>query len=148
MERRRSRRSIFDLFEEYIERFERMLEEELEDLMERAGWSPSTSTIEPLTEVTVTPSEVVITADMPCARPESISVRFLDDHTVEIYAKTYRSISFSEFRVTHRRGEFRNFHVRVRTPVPVERKIKSLTCRRGLLELRIPRREGYTIKVE
>ncbi|MCD6444819.1 Hsp20/alpha crystallin family protein [Candidatus Bathyarchaeota archaeon] len=148
MERRRPRRSIFDLFEEYIERFERIFEEEFEALMERAGWSPSTSTIEPLTEVTVTPSEVIITADMPCARPESISVRFLDDYTVEIYAKTYRSISFREFRVTHMRGEFSNFHVRVRIPVAVERRIKSLTCRRGLLELRIPRKEGYSITVE
>lgn len=148
MERRRPRRSIFDLFEEYIERFERMLEKEFEYIMEGAGWSPSTSTIEPLTELTVTPSEVIITADMPCARPESISVKLLDDYTVEIYAKTYRSISFSEFRVTHRRGEFSNFHVRVRTPVPLERKIKSLTCRRGLLELRIPRKESYSITVE
>lgn len=143
MEHRRRKRSLFDLFEEYLDRIERAVEEEFEALMEEMSWSSSTSTISPLTEVTVTPSEVVITADVPCVEPDSIRVYFPDDYTVEINAKLTRVISFRELRITHRRGEFDCFHTRVRIPVAVERRVKNISCRRGVLELRIPRKRIY-----
>ena len=63
MSSHRRRRSIFELISEYIQEMESLAEELLPN--GRPSWDVKAHTIEPLCNVSVTPDEVIITADLP-----------------------------------------------------------------------------------
>jgi HSP20 family molecular chaperone IbpA len=59
-----------------------------------------------------------------------------------------RSVRFADFGITHRKGEFSSFRSRVRIPVPVETERMKIHFKRGILEVHLPRKKGYRIKIE
>ena len=144
----RRRRSIFDIVREYMEEIEEIADEMFERFMERPSWDISTQSLEPLCDVTVKPDVVVVTADMPKADPESIKITGISDDLIEINAKMRVKINFEDFGVTHRRGEFTCFSCRVPLPVPVDVKRAKARYRKGILEITLPRKRGYEIKIE
>ncbi len=148
MSSERRRRSIFEMFDEYFERVEALVEHQVEALMERPSWRPVSSTIEPLTNIFIEATEVVVTADIPCTDPRKTRVNFIDEDTLEVTAPLQRCVKYGDFRVRHRRGEFRQFHTRFKVPVPVEKHEAKITCKRGVLEVRIPRKLGVPTAIE
>lgn len=148
-ETRRKRRSIFDLISDYIEDL-RTLSEELGEvaMAERPSWDLRSCCIEPLCNVFVTADEVVVTADLPNTNPDTIKVEPLTSDVLEIKAEMKRKIRFDEFGITHRRGEFQYFRCQTRIPVPVETKRMKTQFKHGILEVHLPRKKGYRIKVE
>ena len=135
------RRSLFDIVREYIEAFEEYVDQVMSrSFLERPSWDASSSSIEPLSNVEVTPSDVIITADLPFAKPDTIEVNIVGDNLVEIKAEMRRRVRFDDFGVRHFSGEFSHFHTQIRTPVCLEPRITAMDFKAGVLRVRIPRR--------
>jgi HSP20 family protein len=148
-EARRRRRSIFDLISDYLEDLETLSEELGEVAMaEHPSWDLRACCIEPLCSVFVTPDEVVVTADLPYTDPDTIKVKQVNRDTLEIRAEMKRKIRFNEFGITHRQGEFQFFRCPTHIPVSVDAKRMKTKFKRGILEVHLPRKKGYRIKVE
>jgi len=148
-ESRRRRRSLFDLISDYLEDLETLSEELFEaEMAERPSWDIKSCCIEPLCNVSVTPDEVVVIADLPNTDPDTIKVEQVNQDTLEIKAEMKRKIRFSEFGVTHRQGEFQHFRCLNHIPVPVDAKKMKTKFKRGILEVRLPRKRGVRIRVE
>ncbi len=95
--------------------------------------------IQPLYDLFVAATEVVLTVDLPYADQSQVKLSCPSNDSIEIYAETSRTITFRDLGVKHRHGEFTCFHARIRIPVPVdESKIKT-KFKRGILEVYIPR---------
>lgn len=146
MSNRRRRRSIFDLINEYLEEMETMAEELMP--MERPSWDITTRTIEPLCNVLVAPNEVIVTADLPFSEPNSIKVEPFDEKTLEISAKIKRRVCCEDLGIVHQRGEFSTFNCQIRIPARVDVEKRQVKFKKGILEVRLPRKKGYEIKVE
>ncbi|RJS85719.1 Hsp20/alpha crystallin family protein [Candidatus Bathyarchaeota archaeon] len=144
----RRRRSIFDIIRERMEELEAIADEMLDQLVEKPSWDINAHSLEPLCDVSVAPDRVIVTADLPKADPRSIRVRGISDDLIEITANMKVKINFEDFGVTHRRGEFSRFSCRVPLPVPVDTNRAKARFRNGILEIILPRKKGYEIKVE
>jgi len=139
---RRRRRSIFDFISDYMEELgERAL-------AERPSWDIRSCCIEPLCSVFVAADEVVVTADLPNTKPDTIKVEPIAPDTLEIRAEMKRKIRFEEFGITHRKGEFQYFLCQTRIPVPVDTKRLRTQYKRGILEVHLPRKKGVRIRVQ
>jgi HSP20 family molecular chaperone IbpA len=144
----RRRRSIFDIIDEYFESLEAWSERVRETLMERPTWNCRTCTMEPLRDIIVTADEVIVTVDLPYAEQNTIEVKPINKDTIEISAKMRRKISFDDFGITHHRGEFQRFRCQTRIPVPVYMDRMEIRFKRGILEIRLPRKNEYEIPIE
>ena len=148
MTERQRRRSIFDLIKEYIEDVEALAEEFLEPTFaERPSWDVKSCCLEPLCSVFVAPDEVIVTADLPNINPDTIKVKPISADALEIKAEMKRKISFDEFGITHRKGEFQFFRCQIGIPVRVNIDRIKTQFKRGILEVHLPRKKGYRIKV-
>lgn len=147
-EPRRARRSIYDLINEYVRRLEEQAEELGTALTERPSWDLQSCCLEALCNVSVGADQVIVTADLPYTDPDTITVEQIDNEVLEIKAEMKRKVSFAEFGVTHRQGEFRYFRCQTRIPVPVDIKRMKTKFQRGFLSVHLPRKKGHKIRVE
>ena len=149
MSTRRRRRSIFEIMREHVEELETFADELIESaLMERPSWDLQSCCLEPLCSVFVSTDEVVVTADLPNIDPKNIKVEAVGEDLIEITAKMKRKLHFEDFGITHRQGEFSAFRCQTRIPVPVKIKQMKTQSKRGILEVHLPRKKGYKIRVE
>lgn len=144
----RRRRSIFDIIDEYFENLEEWAERFREALIEKPSWNRRACTIEPLRDIMVTPTEVTVTVDLPYAEEETIQVKPISKDTIEILAKMKRKVRFDDFGITHYKGEFQTLHCQTRTPVPVYMDKMEIRFKKGILEIRLPRKHKYEIPIE
>mgnify|MGYP000167910844 CR=1 FL=1 len=124
------RRRILKEFERRISEF----------LGERPSWDMRSRSMEPLTNVVVARDEVLITADLPMADPQSLRVRPVGESQVEIYARMRRRVDFSDLGMGHMRGCIECFFKLVEIPVSVDVGRMAVKFSRGILEIRIPRK--------
>jgi len=146
MEDKRRSQSIYDLIREYLK--------EAEELrrgfpsMERPSWDLRACTLEPLSNIFVATREVIITADLPFVHSNSVRVEPLGDDRLEISADMKRKFSSKDLGMGHHGGEFSMFSCQTRIPVPVDMKRMRTSFRRGVLEIRMPRKRVYKIPVK
>lgn len=143
----RRRRSIFDLIDEYFENLEESVRRLRESLSERPSWDMKACSMEPLRDVLVTPTTVIVTVDLPYTEENAIRVKPIDKDTIDISAKMKRKISFNDFGIKHYEGEFLTFHCQTRIPVPVHMDKMEVRFKKGILEIRIPRKYEYEIPI-
>jgi HSP20 family molecular chaperone IbpA len=143
---RTRRRSVLDLISDYLEKMESLADDLLP--FERPSWDIRAGTIQPLCSVSVAPEEVVVTADLPFSDPDSIKIEPSDERTLEITAKIRRRLCCKDLGIMHQRGEFSTFNCQTRIPVAVDMKRRTEKFKKGILEVRLPRKRGYEIKVE
>ena len=149
MYRERKKRSIFEIMSEYMENLDTWADELLDSIVsDRPSWDVQSRCLEPLCNIFVTADEVVVTADLPYAQPETVEVEALGENLIEISAKMKRKVRFDDFGISHRKGEFSSFRSRTRIPVPVETERMKIHFKRGILEVHLPRKKGYRIKIE
>jgi HSP20 family molecular chaperone IbpA len=144
----RRRRSISDLMDEYFEDMERWAEQVRETLSERPCWDAKTCAIEPLREVTMTPTEVVVTVDLPYAKKGTVRVKRVDASSIEVSADMRKKIRLDELGVTHRIGEVHKFHGWIRIPVSVNMDRMKVLQKKGILEIRLPRKRWRRVPVK
>ena len=115
---------------------------------EKPSWNIKSCCIEPLCNVHLTGDEVIVTVDLPNTDLEKIKVEQVSKNTLEIKAEMKHKIHFKEFGITYRQGEFQFFWCQTYIPVPVDAKRMKKEFKRGILEVHLPRKKGYQIKVE
>ncbi len=104
-----------------------------------SGWNVAAACIEPLYNLFVGATEVVLTIDLPYVNQSRIKLACPANDIVELYAETTRKITFEDLGVKHRHGEFTCYHTRIRIPVPVDENRINTKFKRGVLEIHIPR---------
>ena len=128
------------MIDEYFEDMEKWVEQVRETLTEKPCWDLKTCAIEPLREITVTPKEVTVTVDLPYAKRETVKVEAVDAASLEICAEMKRKIRLNELGVTHRRGVIQRFHGWIRIPVTVDMNNMKIQHKKGILEIKLPRK--------
>ena len=136
----RKRQSISDMIDEYFEDMEKWADQVRETLSEKPCWDLKTCAIEPLREITVTATEVIVTVDLPYARKETVEVKAVDPNSLEIFAEMKKKIRLTELGVTHRKGIIQRFHGWIRIPVIVNMDKMEIRHKKGILEIRLPRK--------
>jgi HSP20 family molecular chaperone IbpA len=136
----RKRQSISDMIDEYFEGMEKWVEQVRETLTEKPCWDLKTCAIEPLREITVTPREVIVTVDLPYAKRETVQVEAVDAASLEICAEMRRKIRLNELGVTHSGGVIQRFHGWIRIPVTVDMNKMKIQHKKGILEIKLPRK--------
>ncbi|MGC9346128.1 MAG: hypothetical protein ACP5ER_05010, partial [Candidatus Bathyarchaeales archaeon] len=88
------------------------------------------------------------TVDLPYAEENTIQVKPIGGNTIEISAKMRRKVRFDDFGITHYKGEFQTLRCQTRIPVPVYMDRMEIRFKRGILEIRLPRKHRYEIPIE
>jgi HSP20 family molecular chaperone IbpA len=128
------------MIDEYFEDLEKWAEQVRGTLSERPCWDLKTCAIEPLREITVTPSEVIVTVDLPYAKKETVEIKAMNAASLEIFAEMRRKIRLNELGITHRKGTIERFHGWIRIPVAVNMGKMEVQHKKGVLEIRLPRK--------
>ena len=128
------RRHLIEAVDEYLRRAEYAVERVF-----TSGWNEAAQSIEPLYNIAVGSSEVILTIDLPYVNLNEVTLKVPTDHTVEVSASTKRRITFAEMGVRHRGGEFKRYHARIRIPVPVAESGMTSIFKRGVLEIHLQR---------
>lgn len=139
----RKKDSFADAVDRYFEDVERELDRWRESLVDRPSWNLKTSAMEPLRNIRVMPTEVVVTVDLPLTKESSLKVKALDESTLEISAQMKRKMTFKELGITHHKGEFQKFHCHMRVPVPVQMNKMKTKFKKGMLEIHIQRKRRH-----
>jgi len=142
------RSSIFEIISEYFENLEEWTERFGEALIEKPSWDCRACTMEPLRNIMVTPTEAIVTADLPYAEENTVRVKPLSKDTIEILAKMKQKIRFDDFGITHYKGEFQTLHCQTRIPVRVYMDKMELRFKKGILEIHLPRKHEHGIPIE
>lgn len=148
MSTRKKKRSIFETVDDYFEDVEKRMERLGEALVDRPRWNQKACTMEPLRDIMITPTEVIVTADLPFTQENTVQVKPIDESVLEISAKMKRKIRFDELGITHHKGEFQAFHCQMQIPVPVDTNKMTIRFKKGILEIRLPRKREYEIPVK
>ena len=136
----RRRRSIWEIVDEHFSDVERWADRLENIYAERPSWNLRDCSIEPLREITVTPTEVTITVDLPFTSKANVKVKPVGTSSLEITAKMSKVVKLKELGVTHCKGEFQKYHSHLHIPVPVYTKRMTVNYKKGLLEVRLPRK--------
>lgn len=136
----RIRKSISDLLSEYLEKMESLAEELLP--VRRPSWNIDTQTIQPLCNVVLAHNEVIVTADLPFSDPGSIKVEPINEKTLKINAKMKRRMCCEDLGIIHQKGEFSEFNCQTHIPVAVDMKKRKTRFKKGILEIRLPRKKA------
>jgi HSP20 family molecular chaperone IbpA len=135
-----------DVVDEYFRDMEEWAEQVRETLIERPCWDLKTCAIEPLREITVKPTEVIVTVDLPYAREDTVKVKPVNDSSIELFAELRRTVRLKELGVTHRKGEIQRFHGWINLPVAVNVSKMTIKHKKGILEIKLPRKRLQPIK--
>ncbi len=136
----RKRTDFRDLLDRYFTDLKEELERWGETLMEAPSWDTKTCEMEPLHDMKVTPTEVVVTMDLPFTTENKVQVKPVDINTLEISAEMKRKVDLSEFGITHYQGEFKKFYCQSHIPVPVRMDKMKINFKKGILEIHLPRK--------
>jgi len=149
MSEKQRNHSIFDTINEYMEEFEKLADELMESTFyEGPSWNTETCCIHALSNVFVTPREVIVTADLPNIEPETVKVEAVDENTIEITAKMKKKVQFVDLGINHRQGEFSFLRCQGRVHVVFDVEKMKISWKGGILEVRFPRKKRYQLKVE
>lgn len=134
------KRSVIDTINEHIEEFEEWLNQFEETIKDQPSWNKKTRSMEPLRNVSVTPKEVIMTVDLPFTKENTLQVKPLGSNVLEISASTKRKIRLEELGIKHHAGEIQKFHCHARMPVRVQMDKMEIRFKKGILEIRLPRK--------
>ena len=136
----KKKHSISEMIDEYFRNLDKWTEQFEESLVQRPSWNLKACTIEPLREILVTPTEVIVTVDLPYTEKNAVKVKPVNKTSLEITAKMKRKIRLDELGMTHCKGEFQKFHCHIRIPVSVKMDQMETQFKRGILEIHLPRK--------
>jgi len=128
------RKHLFDVMDEYFKRIEYLFEGPF-----ASGWNEAAQCIEPLYNIAVGSSEVILTVDLPYVDPQQVTIKVPANDTIEINANTKRQITFTDMGVRHRGGQFKCYRARIHMPVAVLESGMTSKFKRGILQVRLPR---------
>lgn len=143
MSEKKKKSSIFDIMNEYMEEFENFADEIMASAFsEGPSWNTENCCLQALSNVFITPREVIVTADLPNIKPETVKVEALDENTVKITAKMKKKVLFADLGIYHRQGEFSYLSCQDRVHVTFDAEKMKISWKGGILEVRFPRKRN------
>jgi HSP20 family molecular chaperone IbpA len=115
---------------------------------EAPSWDTETCCLQALSNIFITPREVIVTADLPNIEPETIKVESINGNVIEITAKMKKKVQFADLGICHRQGEFLFLRCQGRIDVEVDTEKMKMSCENGILELRLPRKKIHEFQNE
>ena len=147
MSEKRKKLSTFDSMEKYLEEIEALADELMESAFpEGPSWNTETCCLHALSNVFITPREVIVTADLPNVEPETVKVEVTDENRIEITAKMKKKVRFTDLGIGHRNGEFSSLRCQGRVHVAIDAEKMEISCKEGILEVRFPRKTVHKIE--
>jgi len=139
MSDKRKKLSNLDTLEEYLEEL-KTLTDKLMGFASPEGpsWNTETCCLHALSNVFITPREVIVTADLPNIDPETVKVEAIDQNIIEITAKMKKKVRFADLGIYHRQGEFSFLRCQGRIHVDIDAVKMKISCEEGILEIRFP----------
>lgn len=142
MSEKQRKRSIFDVMNEYMEEFETLANEIMASTFpESPSWNTETCCLQALSNVSITPQEVIVTADLPNIKPETVKVEALDKNLIEITAKMRKKVRFADLGIYQRQGEFSSLRCQDHIHVAFDAEKMKISFKGGILEVRFPRKK-------
>jgi HSP20 family molecular chaperone IbpA len=141
MSEKREKRSTVEAMEKYLEEMEALADELMASAFpEGPSWNTETYCLHALSNVLITPREVIVTADFPNIELETVNVETVDDNIVEITAKMKKKVRFADLGIYHRKGEFSSLRCQGRIHVAFDAEKMKISYEEGILEVRFPRK--------
>ena len=135
--------SNLEKLEEYLEELEQLSNDSIESLYEGPSWDTETCCLQALSNIFITPKEVIITADLPYIDNKTIEVVATGEKTLEIKAKMKKKVQFSDLGILHRKGEFSFLRCQSEIAVAFDSDNMKISCKEGILEVRLPRKKPH-----
>ncbi|HER54344.1 MAG TPA: Hsp20/alpha crystallin family protein [Candidatus Bathyarchaeota archaeon] len=144
---RRKKGSSFEEMEEYLQKIEELAQEVMATAFpEGPSWNTETCCLHALSNIFITPREVIVTADLPYIEPETVQVNALDENHIEIIAKMKKKVNFNDLGICHRQGEFSFLRCQGRLQVAIIADKMQISCEDGILEVRFPRKNRQQLE--
>jgi HSP20 family molecular chaperone IbpA len=136
----RKKRSVWEVVDEYFSDLERWTKRLENTYAERPSWNLRDSSIEPLREISVTPTEVLITVDLPFTNKDAVKIKAVGKSSLEITAKMNKTVKSVDLGIVHLKGEFQKYSSYLHVPVPVYMSKMIVKYKKGMLEVHLPRK--------
>ena len=147
MSEKRKKHLTLDSMEEYLEEIEALTDElRATTFPEGPSWNTETCCLHALSNVFITPREVIVTADLPNIEPETVKVEAVNENLIEITAKMKKKVRFADLGIYHRQGEFSFLRCQGRIHVAIDSEKMKISCKEGILEVRFPRKNIHKIE--
>ena len=147
MSEKRIKSSSFDAMEKYLEEIEALAEEVMASAFpEGPSWNTETCCLQALSNVFITPKEVIVTADFPYIDPETVQVEVTGENFIEIKAEMKKKVRLADLGICHRQGEFSFLRCQGRVRVAIDSEKMEISCKEGILEVRFPRKKVHEIE--
>ena len=139
--------SAFDTMEKYLEEIEALADEVIVSAFpEGPSWDTKTCCLHALSNVFITPREVIVTADLPNIEPETVEVEAVNENVIVITAKMKKKMRFEDLGICHRKGEFSRLRCQGRVHVAIDAEKMEISHEGGILEVRFPRKDMHKIE--
>ena len=138
-----------DWLEESIRAFRRELRRitrEIEEMLLRPFVDADRGEVEPLYEILERPEELVIRIDLPKVKREDVEVYNLGDRII-VRAKMKEPVKLCDIPA-YAGCEIRGYRLEVDVPPDIDTSRIQAVFRMGYLEIVLPRRRAYRVKVE
>ena len=136
-----------DTLEEYLEELKTVTDKLMGFTSpEGPSWNTETCCLHALSNVFITPREVIVTADLPNIDPETVKVEAINENIIEITAKMKKKVRFADLGIYHRQGEFSFLRCQGRLHVAIDTEKMKISCEEGILEIRFPRKNIHEIE--
>jgi HSP20 family molecular chaperone IbpA len=134
--------SNYDAMKNYIKEVETFANELLHSSFPKGpSWNIETCCLYALSNVILTPNEVIITADLPNIVTKTVNVVAINSNVIRISAKLRKKIRFIDLGIHHRQGEFSSLQCQGKVDVEIEKEKMKISYNKGILEVRFPRKE-------
>ncbi len=134
------------LLQKFRREFNRFFQ--LPDLTTELSWDIEEGCMEPLFQVQERENEIIVTADLPLVRKESIRIK-ADEQSVEISAETVREVVYEKWWAAQRRKSFCRFHKRITLPAKIIPEKAKANFKNGILILTLPKKKQvFEIKID
>lgn len=141
------KRAILGEMNEYLEKVEALVNEFRDSTASQGpSWNTETCCLQALSNIFITPKEVIVTADLPNIEPNTVKVETLNENFIEITAKMREIVRFADLGIHHRQGEFSFLRCQGFVNVPVDAKKMKISFEKGVLEVRLPRKTKHIIE--
>lgn len=140
MANKSERLQSFSAIEKYIEDIKTLAEEVMASAFpESPSWNIETCCLHALCNVTITPQEVILTADLPNIDTKTVKIKTTDENLIQITAKLKKKVRFVDLGIYHRRGEFSFLRCQGYVHVAFNPEKMRISNEMGILEVRFPR---------
>jgi HSP20 family molecular chaperone IbpA len=144
MSKKQEKSLSFDAMEDYLEEIAVLAEEVMSSAFpEGPSWNTKACCLKALSNIFITPREVIVTADLPNIEPETVKVKAVNENVIEITAKMKKKMRFEDLGICHRKGEFSFLRCEGRVHVAIDSKKMKISNEGGILEVRFPRKKVH-----